>query len=76
MYSLLADIDEPTGLRWRKSSWSAGNGSCVEVADLADSIVGVRNSRDNLPGCPVLTFSSAEWSAFIADVQDGRFDLP
>ena len=70
----MADAGGPDGPRWKKSSWSAGNGSCVEVADL-DHAVGVRNSRDNSAGHPMLTFSPADWEAFIADVQNGRFDL-
>lgn len=72
----VADSNGPAGARWKKSSWSAGNGSCVEVADLSDHVIAVRNSRDNSPDCPVLTFSHSDWAAFIADVENGRFDLP
>lgn len=33
--------------RWRKSSYSVnGGGSCVEVADLADGIIAVRDSKN------------------------------
>lgn len=72
----MAGPDRPAGAHWKKSSWSAGNGSCVEVADLPDRTIGVRNSRDNSPGCPVLTFARSDWDAFITDVRKGYFDLP
>jgi hypothetical protein len=45
-------------------------GSCVEVAS-AD-IVLVRDSKD--PEGPVLTFTRAEWEAFIQGVKAGEFD--
>ena len=65
-----------TGARWRKSSRSGSNGgSCVEVADNLPEVVGVRDSKDNAVG-PVLTFSRAAWSAFVAEVRGGEFDLP
>ncbi len=61
-----------SGPRWVKSSLSFSNGNCVEVADLADGGVGVRNSRD--PQGSVLRFTPDEWHAFIAGVQKGEFD--
>ena len=49
---------------WVKSSFSFANGNCVEVAELPGDSVGIRDSRD--PGGPVLSFTRAEWAAFLA----------
>jgi Domain of unknown function (DUF397) len=57
---------------WRKSSWS-GSESCVEVRVDAEQ-VHVRDSKDRRG--PVLTFSHAEWRAFVAGVYDGEFGPP
>ena len=62
----------PEGLVWVKSSLSFANGNCVEVADLPDGAVGVRNSRDQ--GGPVLRFTPDEWHAFLGGVRKGEFD--
>ncbi|MFR9727057.1 DUF397 domain-containing protein [Streptomyces sp. MS19] len=48
---------------WRKSSYSAGNGNCVEVARYADAARAVRDSK-NASG-PTVAFTHTEWSAFI-----------
>lgn len=56
---------------WSKSSRSNASGDCLEVAYLLD-LVGVRDSKN--PDGPILTFSRAEWAAFIAGVKDGRFE--
>lgn len=53
--------------KWITSSYSAGNGACVEVAPLAGD-VGVRDSKDRRG--PVLTFGSDAWRAFVADLPD------
>jgi hypothetical protein len=58
-------------LPWYKSSRSAGNGACVEVAPLP-SAMAVRDSKD--PDGPVLCFSAGSWRLFIADVRTGTFD--
>ena len=57
---------------WVKSSLSFSNGNCVEVANLPDGAVGVRNSRD--PGGAVLRFTPDEWQAFIGGAHNGEFD--
>jgi hypothetical protein len=58
---------------WRKSTYSNGNGgnNCVEVAVL-DTRVAVRDSKK--PAGPALTFSTAEWAAFLAGAKEGQFD--
>ncbi len=56
---------------WRKSSYSGGNGNCVEVAQVGRR-VGVRDSKT--PAAPALVFSASEWAAFIQDVKEGRND--
>jgi uncharacterized protein DUF397 len=68
---------------WSKSSYSSGNGNCVEWrrCDSATCVevgiggydVQVRDSKD--PEGPVLRFSSSEWMAFITGVQAGEFTL-
>jgi hypothetical protein len=58
---------------WRKSTRSNGNsGNCVEWA-MVDGVVGVRDSKN--PGGTTLIFTPAEWTAFIAGVKGGEFDL-
>lgn len=56
------------GANWRRSSWSSGNGACVEVA-VVGGAVAVRDSKDT--GRPALVFSACEWSAFLAAAGGG-----
>lgn len=74
---------------WRKSSYSASghcvevsfhkstfsnpNGNCVEVATPHQGAVLVRDSK-NQDG-PVLAFTPDEWTAFLAGVRAGEFNL-
>ncbi|MER6503270.1 DUF397 domain-containing protein [Streptomyces sp. NPDC001455] len=49
-----------------KSSYSSGNGECVEVAVNVPGSVAVRDSKD--PAGPVLVVAPAAWDAFRADL--------
>lgn len=60
------------GVQWRKSRASNPSGNCVEVAELADGGVAVRNSRD--PEGPALVYTRAEIAAFLTGVRNGEFD--
>ncbi|SNY50276.1 DUF397 domain-containing protein [Paractinoplanes atraurantiacus] len=65
----------PLGAEWRKSMRSA-QGNCVEVSYRADQgAILVRDTKAEGRG-PVLTFTRSEWSAFVAGVNDGEFNLP
>jgi len=57
---------------WRKSRHSNSSGSCVEVADLADGAVAIRNSR--YPSGPALIYTRGEIAAFLAGAKNGEFD--
>lgn len=58
-------------LAWFKSSRSAGNGACVEVAITSDYI-GVRDSKDKAG--PALAVDRRAWIEFIQAVRIGQFD--
>lgn len=49
---------------WRKSSWSANSGNCVEVGH-GDGIIVVRDSGLE-DASPVLEFRADAWRAFTA----------
>ncbi|MCK7624609.1 DUF397 domain-containing protein [Streptomyces sp. RS10V-4] len=55
---------------WFKSSYSAGNGECVEVALLGDTVA-ARDSKQ--AGGPVVVSSAEGWRAFVAGVVEGAF---
>jgi hypothetical protein len=48
-------------LNWRKASYSASNGGCVEVAGPSDRVL-VRDTQDR--DGPVLRFGPAAWRDF------------
>jgi hypothetical protein len=60
------------GMAWRKSSYSAANGNCVEVGRLVNGRIGIRDSKDL--SAPALGFSSVQWRAFIGEVKLERQD--
>ncbi len=56
---------------WVKSSFSAA-GACVELAELPDGGIAMRNSRD--PEGPALVYTRAEIEAFVRGAAAGEFD--
>jgi hypothetical protein len=59
-------------LKWQKSRRSNPSGNCVEMAELPDGGIAVRNSRD--PDGPALIYTLEEIAAFLAGARDGDFD--
>lgn len=57
----------PRDRSWRKSSYSAANGNCVEVGHLANGQIGVRDSK--YVSMPALGFTPAEWRIFVRQVK-------
>lgn len=51
---------------WRKSSYSGGQGECLELAPNIPSLAPVRDSKN--PVGPVISFSRDAWRAFISQV--------
>jgi Domain of unknown function (DUF397) len=59
-------------LSWRKSIASNPSGNCVEVVELPDGQIAVRNSR--YPDGPALVYTQAEIAAFLTGVRNGEFN--
>ncbi|MFJ2864345.1 DUF397 domain-containing protein [Kitasatospora sp. NPDC087314] len=62
-------MHDPTGAKWRKSTYSNGGGGCIEVDDVHPGRV--RDSKD--PQGPTLAFSAEGWESFVAAVRSGEF---
>jgi Domain of unknown function (DUF397) len=56
---------------WRKASYSAGSGACVEVANIDGGVV-LRHSKH--PDGPMIRYTTLEWTAFLQGVRNGEFD--
>ncbi|MEU6575503.1 DUF397 domain-containing protein [Streptomyces sp. NPDC046805] len=52
---------------WTKSSYSAGNGACVEVRSPATAELAVRDSK--VPEGPILAFPADAWNTFVTSVK-------
>ncbi|MBF6136817.1 DUF397 domain-containing protein [Nocardia otitidiscaviarum] len=63
---------DPSELAWRKSTFSNPSGNCVEVAELSNGLVAMRNSRDPLGS--VLVYTRPEIDAFLRGAKSGEFD--
>jgi Domain of unknown function (DUF397) len=58
--------------RWRTSSFSGNNGTCVEIAALPDGRIAVRNS--NYPHDGAILVTRTEISSWINRIKTGEFD--
>ncbi|MFU8851368.1 DUF397 domain-containing protein [Micromonospora sp. SL1-18] len=58
--------------RWRKSTRSANEGNCVEVADNLPGVVLVRDSKDR--SGPTLSFTPGAWRTLITALRSGQPD--
>ena len=58
---------------WTKSSYSTGNGACVEIKSPVLAAMAVRDSK--VSGGPTLAFPADSWNAFVADVARGAHDF-
>ncbi|WP_190822557.1 DUF397 domain-containing protein [Saccharopolyspora pogona] len=56
---------------WRKSSYSANGGSCVEVGRLGGGAA-VRDTKDRAAGYVVA--DRRQWQQFVSAVKAGRFN--
>jgi hypothetical protein len=58
---------------WHKSTASQPDGDCLEVAIGVDA-VRIRHSKDRSGA--ILSFTYAEWQAFLEGARNGEFNLP
>ncbi|WP_320780195.1 DUF397 domain-containing protein [Streptomyces sp. CRN 30] len=52
---------------WTKSSYSGGNGACVEVKSPVAAALLVRDSK--VPAGPTLAFPTGAWASFVTSVR-------
>ncbi|MFE9421973.1 DUF397 domain-containing protein [Kitasatospora sp. NPDC006697] len=57
-----------TATQWRKSSYSSGQGACVEIASHFTTTLPLRDSKD--PHGPALLFPTPSFAAFLSSLKD------
>jgi hypothetical protein len=62
---------QPDERRWLKSTYSTGDGECVEISTV-DRVVLARDSKD--PDGPRVRYPTATWRSFLVDAKQGEFD--
>ena len=53
-------------LNWFTSSYSSGNGQCVETARLPQGGMAVRDTKNRIGGA--LSFNAEAWRSFLAEI--------
>ncbi|MEU1017688.1 DUF397 domain-containing protein [Streptomyces sp. NPDC005900] len=66
-------IQQGVSHMWVKSSYSTGNGACVEVKSPQATGIAVRDSK--VTEGPVLAFPADSWNAFVTEVSRGAAGL-
>lgn len=80
---------EPDNIVWRKSSYSGGNGACIEVAwrtssysggngncvEVAATPVGVLLRDSKNPGGPMLAVGAGRWREFVGRLSPSRYPM-
>jgi uncharacterized protein DUF397 len=65
MEKIIMTAPEPDSIVWHTSSYSYGNGACVQVAAAPDRVL-VRDSKD--PDGPAMAVPTPAWRAFLSTV--------
>jgi hypothetical protein len=65
MEKIIMTVPEPDSIVWHTSSYSYGNGACVQVAPTPGRVL-VRDSKD--PEGPALAVPIPAWRAFLTTV--------
>ncbi|MFC9243516.1 DUF397 domain-containing protein [Streptomyces sp. NPDC057136] len=60
------DLQDLAGPEWRTSSYSGGQGECVEVGQNLPHLVPVRDSKR--PAGPFIAFGREAWCTFVSDL--------
>ncbi|MER7762643.1 DUF397 domain-containing protein [Streptomyces sp. NPDC097619] len=62
-------IQQGATMNWTKSSYSGGNGACVEVKSPVMAEIAVQDSK--VSGGPSISFTPGSWTSFVAGVTRG-----
>lgn len=71
--SATASVVDLSTATWRKSSYTANNGNCVEIAEGYPGVMPVRDSKN--PEGPALVFELGAWADFVGAVKNGEIPL-
>lgn len=63
------DTSQTNDLSWFTSSYSSGNGQCVEAARLPAGGMAVRDTRNRVGA--TLSFGPEAWRVFLARIRQG-----